>query len=341
MSMIADGLFRPFPDGADFRLPQLAGPGSRRGRGARRAGDGRRRSHLLTITGHSGHAALPHLTRDPMVASAHLLLACRRSFRAVWIRGHAVVITIGTIQAGTAADRDPRPRGDARHDARLARRERRSGGEAIRRIAAAWRAASTSRSTCRSAPGHSGHGECAGGTRSGGEATTRRGRDAASRPGAGDDRRGFRLVSCQARPAPSSGSATDAETAVRCTILATTSTMRSCRRHRASWPVWRSARSGRRKWARSAPTLEFARPRYPRQDLGPAEPCDAFVNPRGYRAVALGRSRYVVGAAILRIVEPAAGPLSGPRPPQVPHDHAFAHLGRAHRGITQPYDPAA
>ena len=30
---------------------------------------------LFTITGHGGHAALPHLTRDPMIAAAHLLLA--------------------------------------------------------------------------------------------------------------------------------------------------------------------------------------------------------------------------------------------------------------------------
>ena len=29
----------------------------------------------ITVDGHAGHAALPHLTRDPMLASAHLLIA--------------------------------------------------------------------------------------------------------------------------------------------------------------------------------------------------------------------------------------------------------------------------
>ena len=33
------------------------------------------RAHRIRVKGHAGHAALPHLTRDPMVASAHLLLA--------------------------------------------------------------------------------------------------------------------------------------------------------------------------------------------------------------------------------------------------------------------------
>ena len=33
-AMLADGLFERFPDGAHLRLPQLAGPGGRHGRGA-------------------------------------------------------------------------------------------------------------------------------------------------------------------------------------------------------------------------------------------------------------------------------------------------------------------
>ena len=43
-SMIADGLVRAVPDGADLRLPQLARPGGRHGGGARRGGDGVRRA---------------------------------------------------------------------------------------------------------------------------------------------------------------------------------------------------------------------------------------------------------------------------------------------------------
>jgi hippurate hydrolase len=59
---------------------------------------------FITITGKSGHAALPHLARDPMVAAAHLLLA----FQTIVSRSvdplDSAVVTIGMMQAGSAAN---------------------------------------------------------------------------------------------------------------------------------------------------------------------------------------------------------------------------------------------
>ncbi len=73
-SMIADGLFERFPMERIFGYHNW--PGLDAGTvavhdGAVMASGGRME---FRVTGHSGHAALPHLARDPMVASAHLLL---------------------------------------------------------------------------------------------------------------------------------------------------------------------------------------------------------------------------------------------------------------------------
>ena len=90
---------------------------------------------LFTITGHGGHAALPHLTRDPMVASAHLLLALQSIVSRSIDPLDSAVVTIGTMQAGSAPNQIP-------HDAvmrgtmRALRNEVRDQvEEAIRRIA--------------------------------------------------------------------------------------------------------------------------------------------------------------------------------------------------------------
>jgi hippurate hydrolase len=59
------------------------------------------------IIGHSGHAALPHLTRDPMIAAAHLLLALQTIVSRNVDPLQAVVISMATIQAGTAVNQIP------------------------------------------------------------------------------------------------------------------------------------------------------------------------------------------------------------------------------------------
>src|ERR1019366_2757248 len=62
---------------------------------------------VFTIKGHSGHAALPHLTKDPMVAAAHLLLALQTIVSRNVDPLDSAVITIGILQCGSAANQIP------------------------------------------------------------------------------------------------------------------------------------------------------------------------------------------------------------------------------------------
>ena len=59
------------------------------------------------VKGVSGHAALPHLTRDPVVASAHLLLALQTIVSRNVDPLDSVVISVATMEAGTAANQIP------------------------------------------------------------------------------------------------------------------------------------------------------------------------------------------------------------------------------------------
>ncbi len=106
-SMIADGLFQRFPMERIFGYHNW--PGLEAGAvavhdAAVMASGGRIE---LLVRGHSGHAALPHLTRDPLVASAHLLLGLQTIVSRNVDPLDAVVISIATMQAGTAANQIP------------------------------------------------------------------------------------------------------------------------------------------------------------------------------------------------------------------------------------------
>ena len=106
-SMIADGLFERFPMERIFGYHNW--PGLEAGTvaihdGPVMASGGR---IYFTIKGHSGHAALPHLARDPMIAAAHLLLALQTIVSRNVDPLDAAVITIGIIQAGSAANQIP------------------------------------------------------------------------------------------------------------------------------------------------------------------------------------------------------------------------------------------
>jgi hippurate hydrolase len=106
-SMIADGLFDRFPMERIFgyhNWPGLeAGAVAVHDEAVMASG-----SRLeFRVTGHSGHAALPHLTRDPMIASAHLLLALQTIVSRNVDPLDSAVITIGTMQAGSAANQVP------------------------------------------------------------------------------------------------------------------------------------------------------------------------------------------------------------------------------------------
>jgi amidohydrolase len=106
-SMIADGLFERFPMERIFGYHNW--PGLEAGRVAVHAGPvmaaGSRMS--FTITGHGGHAAMPHLTRDPMIAAAHLLLALQSIVSRSVDPLDSAVVTIGILQAGSAVNQIP------------------------------------------------------------------------------------------------------------------------------------------------------------------------------------------------------------------------------------------
>ena len=106
-SMIADGLFERFPMERIFGYHNW--PGLEAGTvavhdGPVMASGGR---VIFTIKGHSGHAALPHLAKDPMVAAAHLLLALQTIVSRNVDPLDSAVITIGILQCGSAANQIP------------------------------------------------------------------------------------------------------------------------------------------------------------------------------------------------------------------------------------------
>ncbi len=106
-SMIADGLFDRFPMERIFGYHNWPGLDA----GAVAVHDGAVMAAgnrvTFTVTGHGGHAALPHLTRDPMVASAHLLLALQSIVSRSVDPLDSAVVTIATMDAGSAANQIP------------------------------------------------------------------------------------------------------------------------------------------------------------------------------------------------------------------------------------------
>ncbi len=105
--MIADGLFQRFPMERIFGYHNW--PGLEAGTvavhdGPVMASGGR---VFITVKGHSGHAALPHLTRDPMVAAAHLLIALQTVVSHNVDPLDSAVISFGILQSGSAANQIP------------------------------------------------------------------------------------------------------------------------------------------------------------------------------------------------------------------------------------------
>lgn len=107
LAMLADGLLARFPMERIFGYHNWPGlpagtlavhDGPVMAAGARIA---------FTVRGRSGHAALPHETRDPMVAAAHLLLAIQSVVSRETSPLDAAVISIATMEAGSAANQIP------------------------------------------------------------------------------------------------------------------------------------------------------------------------------------------------------------------------------------------
>ena len=106
-AMIADGLFDRFPMERVYAYHNW--PGLEAGTVAVHdavvmAAGGRLE---FRVQGHAGHAALPHLTRDPMLASAHLLVALQSIISRNVDPLDAAVISICTMESGTAINQIP------------------------------------------------------------------------------------------------------------------------------------------------------------------------------------------------------------------------------------------
>ena len=61
----------------------------------------------LEIRGHAGHAAMPHATRDPVLAAAHLIVALQSIVSRNVDPVDAAVVSICTMQAGAASNQIP------------------------------------------------------------------------------------------------------------------------------------------------------------------------------------------------------------------------------------------
>ncbi|MCK1387134.1 amidohydrolase [Bradyrhizobium sp. 21] len=101
-AMVAAGLFDRFPMDRVFGFhnwPGLAAGTIAVHDGVVMASGGR---ITITIDGHAGHAGMPHLTRDPVVAAGHLIVA----LQSIVSRGvdplDTAVLSLCTIEGGTA-----------------------------------------------------------------------------------------------------------------------------------------------------------------------------------------------------------------------------------------------
>ena len=106
-AMIADGLFERFPMERIFAFHNW--PGLEAGSvavhdGPVMAAGGR---WSVTLHGLAGHAAIPHLTRDPIVAAAHLIMGLQTIVARNVDPVDAVVLSIGQIQGGVVSNQIP------------------------------------------------------------------------------------------------------------------------------------------------------------------------------------------------------------------------------------------
>ena len=106
-SMIADGLFDRFPMERMFGYHNW--PGLEAGTVALHDGPVMAAGARIDfrIEGHAGHAALPHLARDPMVAAAHLLIALQTVVARNVDPLDSAVVSMCTVDGGLAANQIP------------------------------------------------------------------------------------------------------------------------------------------------------------------------------------------------------------------------------------------
>ena len=106
-SMLADGLFDRFPMERIFgyhNWPGLdAGTVAVHDSAVMAAGS----RVEIVVDGHAGHAAMPHLTRDPLLAAAHLLVALQTLVSRNMDPLETAVVSICIMNAGVAANQIP------------------------------------------------------------------------------------------------------------------------------------------------------------------------------------------------------------------------------------------
>ena len=103
-AMIKDGLFDQFPCDAIFGLHNH--PGAPAGTFLMRPGPLMAASDTATITifGKGGHASRPHLTVDPIVVAANMVMALQTVVSRNVNPIETAVVTVGTIHGGTASN---------------------------------------------------------------------------------------------------------------------------------------------------------------------------------------------------------------------------------------------
>ncbi|MDB5368829.1 MAG: amidohydrolase [Roseomonas sp.] len=101
-AMIRDGLFQRFPMDRIFgwhNWPGLeAGTVAVHGGAVMAAGN----RFQIAIEGHAGHAALPHLARDPIVAAGHAIVACQSIVARALDPMDTGVVSLTVIEGGEA-----------------------------------------------------------------------------------------------------------------------------------------------------------------------------------------------------------------------------------------------
>ena len=106
-AMIADGLFDRFPMERIFgyhNWPGLEAAAVMVHNGPVMAAGGR---ITIEIDGHAGHAAMPHLTRDPMLAAAHALIALQSLVSRNVDPIDSAVLSICMVHGGVASNQIP------------------------------------------------------------------------------------------------------------------------------------------------------------------------------------------------------------------------------------------
>ncbi|AMW85386.1 Metal-dependent amidase/aminoacylase/carboxypeptidase [Pseudomonas yamanorum] len=103
-AMLADGLLERFPCDALFGMHNM--PGLPAGHLGLRVGPMMASQDLLTVTleGVGGHGSMPHLTVDPLVAAASMVMALQTVVARNINAQEAAVVTVGALQAGQAAN---------------------------------------------------------------------------------------------------------------------------------------------------------------------------------------------------------------------------------------------